>query len=548
MKRDGDSGPPRKFGKRADGGFKPSRSAPEDGESRPPRSGGEFRTTRPGDGTQTGDQEPRGASRLRFEGLLKDASELLAEFRESGSPADVTAGRYFKDNRRLGSHDRRFLGDSFFHLLRNLRRIDEAIESAFTGTAWTHRRLHIGFPVIDATAARTWQASTAPGWEGRRIRRSDADVWLDAVRVGLAGCELDSTIVNDVVSALLEAWRRLPAPDDPGPLSEAAQERMFSAAIERMHSFREDDSPSKTDRRASLPSWLWGILGEGLGRADAIELALSLGGTAEPCIRVNTLRCTMAEAEEALAEMGLEYRRSRWAANGLILGSRVARPMLPRFQEGWFEFQDESSQLCAELAAPAAGMLVVDACAGGGGKALHFAALMNNDGRVLAFDISRKRLDGATPRLARSGAEIIEVVGEEPGDITAIGADIVLVDAPCSGTGTLRRSPELRWRLTPERLAELVGTQAQLLDKWAAAVRPGGLLVYSTCSVLRMENAAQVDAFLERNPDFERDVEGASMALGRNAGALMSKRGDLETYPHRHGCDGFFAARLRRRG
>jgi 16S rRNA (cytosine967-C5)-methyltransferase len=191
------------------------------------------------------------------------------------------------------------------------------------------------------------------------------------------------------------------------------------------------------------------------------------------------------------------------------------------------------------------GMTVVDACAGGGGKTIHLGALMENDGVIHAMDIDPDRMAPLVRRAGRAGLTIHSLGHRYAPDGSIVSApeaaDLVLLDVPCSGTGVLRRNPENRWRLSHERLETLRQTQQRLLDMWAPRVRPGGVLVYATCSLLEVENAMQVDAFLERHPEFTREApEGFT--------GPVDAKGDLRTAPHTEGCDGFYAARLRRRG
>ncbi len=491
-------------------------------------------------------QDPK----VNYQALLLDAAELLADFRESGAPADVAAANYFKHNRRLGSRERRFLGDTFFHLLRHLRRIDEALLSGLTGMSIVGRCPAIGFPVTDPICARAWQVDRMPsGWPSSRPKRREAQRWVDVARLALASADRDCDTQAAVLEPLIDAWSKLPPPEGFPEPNLTSYERMLTRACELAQTFASDTSARHADRALSFPGWIWAQLGHGLPPAEGIELAAALNQQGPPTVRVNTLVCDIEQAQAELSKGEIATVRGRWADSALILEGRVARPSLPMYREGWFEFQDEASQLCSYFAAPRPGDLVVDACAGGGGKSLHLAAIMHNEGRILAYDSSLKRLSGLEGRTDRSATKIIEIGGADPAPeaIAEIGADVVLIDSPCSGMGTVRRSPELPWRLTPDRLRELLRIQAMLLDRWSHAVGPYGVLVYSTCSILHDENAAQIEGFLERNPGWERDVEGARAALGKNASQLLDRKGDMVLYPHRHGCDGFYSARLRRK-
>ena len=229
----------------------------------------------------------------------------------------------------------------------------------------------------------------------------------------------------------------------------------------------------------------------------------------------------------------------------------TGKPMLqrhPLFTSGAIEVQDEGSQLLCFLVAPKRGEMIVDFCAGAGGKTLLLGALMRSQGRLYAFDISPRRLANLKPRLARSGlsnVHPVRIADERDPHIKRLAGKIdrVLVDAPCSGFGTLRRNPDLKWRQASTAIPELAAKQARLLAAAAPLLKPGGRLVYATCSVLPAENETIVESFLAAHPEFA--LADAAAELARAGIALDSGR-MLRLYPHRHGCDGFFAAVLER--
>jgi 16S rRNA (cytosine967-C5)-methyltransferase len=220
----------------------------------------------------------------------------------------------------------------------------------------------------------------------------------------------------------------------------------------------------------------------------------------------------------------------------------------PLFLDGAIEVQDEGSQLVGYLVAPRRSDMVVDFCAGAGGKTLLLGALMRSQGRLYAFDISPRRLANLKPRLARSGlsnVHPVRITDERDNHIKRLSGKIdrVLVDAPCSGFGTLRRNPDLKWRMSEAAIVELAAKQTRLLAAAARLVKAGGRLVYATCSVLPDENEAIVENFLATHSDFALCDAGAELA---RAGIALDG-GMMRLYPHRHGCDGFFAAVLERR-
>ena len=279
--------------------------------------------------------------------------------------------------------------------------------------------------------------------------------------------------------------------------------------------------------RHNLPAWLWHKLQVQFG-GQAAALADALNEPATVDLRVNTLKATREAAQQALRDDGIESTPTPHSPSGLRLARREALQRTRAFRDGWVEPQDEGSQLLARFVEPKAGEIVVDFCAGAGGKALALGALMRNRGELHALDSSRTRLQRFEPRLQRSGLSIVRVRALRNEHDASLGAlvqrcDAVLVDAPCSATGTLRRNPELRLR-TPD-LAALAAQQLGILGAAAKLVKPGGRLVYATCSVLAEENREVVARFLESRADFRCDAE-------------------LVLLPHRDGTDGFYAARL----
>ncbi|MEL0018985.1 MAG: RsmB/NOP family class I SAM-dependent RNA methyltransferase, partial [Rickettsiales bacterium] len=252
-----------------------------------------------------------------------------------------------------------------------------------------------------------------------------------------------------------------------------------------------------------------------------------------------------------LREEGVEGKPTPLAPDGIRLAHRQPLKGLASFREGLYEPQDEASQLAAALAGARPGLAVLDYCAGAGGKALALGAAMQNEGRLVLHDLGGRRQDEAVRRLERAGVAIFEMHAAQPGGkggLQAESFDIVLVDAPCSGSGVWRRNPDGKWRLTPERLAELVAVQAVLLREASEYVRPGGRLLYMTCSLLDEENRRQVERFLDapEGAAFERVSPVADWArvTGR---ADAFPRGDVLLSPARNGTDGFYIAVLQRK-
>ncbi len=326
------------------------------------------------------------------------------------------------------------------------------------------------------------------------------------------------------------------------PLLSASEASWLAAFKSRMH------DPLPPAVAADLPDWLWDRLGVVYGQEERDALVHACKEPAPLDLRVNPLTATREAAQAALTADGLDATATPFAPLGIRV---VGRPPLARhawFVDGRLEVQDEGSQLVAHLVAPRRTDMVVDFCAGAGGKTLLLGALMRSHGRLYAFDVVDRRLANLKPRLARSGLSNVHtqrIANERDVKVKRLAGKIdrVLVDAPCTGFGTLRRNPDLKWRQSEADLAELTVKQTAILEAAATLVKPGGRLVYATCSVLPDENEAIVAAFLAGHPDFAQLDASAELA---RAGIPLSTGVNLRLLPHRHGCDGFFAAALQR--
>ncbi len=304
--------------------------------------------------------------------------------------------------------------------------------------------------------------------------------------------------------------------------------------------------------RHNLPDWLANPLREALG--DGPEggfwpLVQTLAEGAALDLRVNLIKGKREEAQQTLQAAGIEALATPFSPWGLRIQGKPALNKLPLFIGGSIEVQDEGSQLLALITDPKRGEMVVDFCAGAGGKTLALGAAMRNAGRLYAFDVSGHRLDALKPRLARSGLSNVhpaQIAHERDERIKRLAGKIdrVLVDAPCSGLGTLRRNPDLKWRQSPKALEELRVKQAAILASAARLLKPGGRLVYATCSLLAAENEAIAEAFnTEQGALFQPlAAQQALQAAHVERAAELVQGPYLRLWPHQHGTDGFFAA------
>jgi 16S rRNA (cytosine967-C5)-methyltransferase len=422
---------------------------------------------------------------------IASAIELLELVLAGIRPADAIANEFFRARRFIGSSDRRAVSDQAWQVLRAFRRLSWWVQRA--GESPTARLL----------------AAAALLFEG----------------AGLAE-------LHDTFSGARFA---------PAPLT--AREAHALRRIEG-HTLAHPDMPEAV--RLEVPDWILPRLRARFGDRLHAELA-ALAEPAPLDLRVNLLKGSREQARAALAQEGLQAEPTPLSPWGLRIQGRRSVTTGPAFQSGLVEIQDEGSQLVAALAGAAPGMRVADWCAGAGGKTLALAMTMQNRGHLLACDVSAPRLDGAVRRLRRAGVHNVErhlfVPGDRWAKRRAQSFDRVLVDAPCTGTGTWRRNPDAKLRLTEADLDQLLERQRSILDAAQGVVRSGGRLVYATCSLLAEENEAQVTGFLARHPAFRPVPLERAWSLD----VPPPVAGDwLALTPARNGTDGFFAAVLER--
>jgi 16S rRNA (cytosine967-C5)-methyltransferase len=428
------------------------------------------------------------------------AIELLAAIDAAPNrPADGVANDFFRDRRFIGSGDRRAVSDRVWRVLRSLRRL----------TWWLHR--------------------------GRAEPPAPDDEPPDPRLMVAASLLLEGWTLSGVAQAY-----------SGGRFGPAGLERREHAALARLEGHTPDHPDMPDPVRLEIPDWVYPRLAARFGPSLFAEMT-ALEQPAPLDLRVNGLKTSRAEAQAALAAEGWDARPTPLSPWGLRIEGRRPVTSGPTFQTGLVEIQDEGSQLVAAVVGAAPGMRVADWCAGAGGKTLALAATMQNRGQIVACDVSATRLDGAVRRLRRAGAHNVErhllVTGDKWAKRRAGTFDRVLVDAPCTGTGTWRRNPDARLRLRESDLLELMPKQAAILDAAQTLVRTGGRLVYATCSLLVEENEAQVTAFLARHSGFAL----VPLARAWTLDSPLPCDGEfLSLTPARHGTDGFFAAVLER--
>jgi len=415
--------------------------------------------------------------------LIRQAAIVLSNLLTFSSPADAKLSEFFRNNRDLGTKERAFVAESVYGVLRRLR---------FLSTV------------------------TANDENDPDDARKLILAWLLRVQ-GMSIRELEP-ILNE-------------------------QQKEWAHMIKAKST---DNLPLAV--QADVRDWLWDKLVAQYGEAEALTIARSMHEQATLDLRVNTIKGTRDEvlakfiAENTSGETNVT--KTPYSPIGIRMPNRMNIGRHVLFTEGKIEVQDEGSQLLAHLVAPKRGMMVADFCAGAGGKSLAMGALMRNTGRLYAFDVSEKRLHNLGQRLKRSGLSNLHaqvISSESDPKLKRLNGkfDRVLVDAPCSGLGTLRRNPDLKWRQTPEDIAELNVKQTNILARAAKLTKNGGRLIYATCSLLSDENENIAEQFLAANPDFK--LLNAAEILAQQQ-IQLDTGNYLKLLPHLHNTDGFFAA------
>lgn len=434
---------------------------------------------------------------MKISGRLQAVIDLVEQVSTTHRPMDGTAADYFRNRRYIGSKDRAEIAERLYRILRHWARLN-----------W-------------------WVQKEELPETARSL------VLVDAVIAGAAS-------LNELKNLFSGAKH---APDE---LSGAELKAACSLQGQTMI---HPDMPENV--QVECPDWAETRLKDRFGSAFR-EAAAAMLEPAPMDLRVNTLKVADREtARERLAGQGVETDPTPYSPWGLRCRKKVFLSVTKAFARGLVDIQDEGSQLIALICHPAPGHQVLDYCAGAGGKSLALAAMMQGKGRIMAMDVLEGRLERAKRRFRKAGAHNIETRAIE--DHAGPNKkwlkrhrgyfDIVLTDVPCSGTGTWRRNPDMRWRWYGPALDELKALQAEILERAAQYVKPGGALIYATCSLLPEENEDQVEAFLHNHPDFGLEPLSEAWPL---PGAAPCAGPYMQLSPHEHGTDGFFAARLRK--
>lgn len=431
--------------------------------------------------------------------LIGHCRELLELIFESPNrPADQTISRFFRDRRYLGARDRGFISDTVYSTLRGALRVRALCADLLERKAPDREaRIQLAAELLRG------------GGEGEIRQLSIADI-RDAARV--------------TDQQAIELQQRLAA----------AQEMIANM-----------EQPERSATEFSLPVWFASRMLAQFGQEEGQAVMASLNQQAPITLRCNRLKGGRDQLRELLAERGIPSAPGMYSPDALLLERRMNANAIPEFKQGWFELQDEGSQMLSVLLDPHPNWKVFDACAGAGGKTLHLSAMMKGRGVVVAHDVNNRRLEEIRPRLRRNDTQNVRVMDHRAfllqrqnlhGTFSA-----VVIDAPCSGTGTLRRNPGARLMLEEEMVERVARLQSEILDEYSELVEPNGLLMYATCSLLSQENEGQVEAFLGRRRGWVRQTISAPEGM-------VGADGCFRALPHRHRTDGFFAVVLRRVG
>jgi 16S rRNA (cytosine967-C5)-methyltransferase len=420
--------------------------------------------------------------------LAGHALELIEILQNDHRPADHLIDAFFRQRRYLGSHDRRDLAESVYGILRHRRRLQFYIAKIKPDS--------VNHPAWLLAAYKLHLEKTSP----EALRACSLPLSLPEIR-GLAASDL----------------------------SEIEQQNL--------------------GLRTSFPDWLVEKLRRQMGESETEKLLEALNQSPPLTIRVNTLKTTREKCLSELNKRGHEGAPTQFSPDGIHLKKRANLFGLDLFREGWFELQDEGSQIISFLVDPKPTWRIADVCAGGGGKTLHLAALMKNRGEIWAFDVAPQRLENLRKRARRCGLHNIRVQLLQPDEVPQIHLgkmDAILIDAPCTGSGVFRRNPDAKWKISAAHVEEMAARQKQIIADYAPLLKRDGRLVYATCSLFVQENEEVIQAFLNQHPDFRPSA--AAEILQRYRLAALEQKNFIHLFTHQYGTDGFFAAVLERFG
>jgi 16S rRNA (cytosine967-C5)-methyltransferase len=437
---------------------------------------------------------------MQLASLLGHTQEILKIIDTSPRPADSLIDTFFRSHKYLGSNDRRFIAEHAYGFLRHLSRLQYAVRRAmhdFDGTLLEDDAYYLMLFVL------------------LQPEYMDSKLLLEALKSKLADEKLIAFLPKLV----------------PRLKNDIVYPEGFAERLSVQYSF---------------PEWMIRRFIAERGEDETERLCAGLNAPAPLTLRVNTLKTTVEACLSKLLEAGIKAETTAISPVGLKVFKRLNIFSLDIFRQGWFEVQDEGSQILPLFIDPKPNVKLLDACAGAGGKTLEFSALMKNRGEIIAADVNRYRLEELKKRLKRAGADNIRIRAVE--NLTDLEKDyaeyfdIVFVDAPCSGLGTIRRNPGMKWKVTEQTVNEVSEKQQAILRSVSHLLKPGGVLAYATCTVLRQENESQIETFLAAEKDFSPFLK--PQTSGNLKEIHQKEDGAFSFLPCEHDTDGFFCSLL----
>lgn len=486
--------------------------------------------------------------------LIGHSSQLLTLILKSAKPSDKIASFYFRGKKYLGSKDRKFISQAVFASLRYLSLLKHCIKHIYVIHPIQSTKVDY-FPVI----CGLYYLSTICKLP---INSSSSN----KLNYLILNDSIDNTILSDALAKRLDinVSQAFSLLETIKTKYDILSKECF-ALTDKWEDFNEqltNDDITLLSVYYSLPQWILAGWINNKKRfsshTNPLKIAKSLCHSAPVCLRINR-NISRDKVIRELANSGINAAPGNLSPSCIVLNNRPQLSVLPVYKQGVIEVQEEGSQIISYALGPKPNWKILDACAGAGGKSLHLASLQNDMGEIIATDIEVKKLKELLKRSNRAGFRSIKTfqfdhskqknIPEYIRDyIRKDRFDAVLVDAPCSGTGTSRRSPMHKWRLTPKMLSRLVAKQKQILKNASSFLKPGGILVYATCSLMFEENEDIIDNFLNNNPSFIPDPLGPVFtSFNVNIKDFDNNSHTLSLNPDLHGCDGFFVARMKKK-
>lgn len=440
---------------------------------------------------------------MQISSLVGHTQEMLSIIFRSNRPVDTLIDQFFRSHKYLGSNDRKFIAGTTYGVLRHLRKCQHLLDLIIP--------------------------------EHQKDLSDDDRIYLTIlIYFSLEG----------KLEEIKPTWILMNLKD------EQLKEKLSSIVmlLGKVPEFNATSIIEKIGIEYSYPDWMVKRFIEEYGEEETLKLCSSMNEQARLNIRVNTLKTTVEECKVALEDEGIKTTPTQLSPFGLNIERRMNVFVLETFKKGWFEVQDEGSQLLPILIDPKPNEKLLDVCAGAGGKTLEFSALMKNKGEIFATDINSFRLKELKRRVKRAGAQNIRIIEikiiEDLGEKYSEFFDIVFVDAPCSGLGTIRRNPGMKWLVTEQTVNEISAKQSAILESSSKLVKNGGKLIYATCTLLKQENSEVVKNFLNNNPHFNLTSFNKSGSI-KNI-IVNNNESFIQLLPHIHGTDAFFCVVLKK--